>query len=178
MCDLSYQVSDEIFTKNGFSNIIKYNELSNYKSLLELLPQPLSYVVILIENKHNQGHWTCMVRKSITQIYYFDSYGAGIDQEFKFISPEKQDELGESVKYLSLLIDKLPPQISILVNRVPYQIDDPRICTCGRYCLFFLLSVVRGGATMSDFKKFLTKVKNECKITYDKAICILTKNFL
>ena len=58
--NLAYFGSNEdICRALGCSNdkIIKYSELANYTSLLQLLPKSFDYIIILIENDKKQLEW-------------------------------------------------------------------------------------------------------------------------
>ena len=65
--------------------IIKYSELSNYSCFSELLPNEQNFIVLLIEQKENSGHWVCIVREN-DNIYLFDSYGSSLDRELGFVA--------------------------------------------------------------------------------------------
>ena len=78
---LQQQIKEEItdgdltryFGKRDFKNIIKYSELANYSSIQQLLPRNKSWKIILIENEHNSGHWTLLLRYNNT-IEWFNSH--------------------------------------------------------------------------------------------------------
>ena len=74
------------------SDIIKYSELSNYKSIQELLPEKDSFKVLLIEDKQNSGHFVGLFRFDKT-IEYFNSYGAKWDTDWRFIPSQFQNEI-------------------------------------------------------------------------------------
>ena len=177
-CDLSKQVSDDELKHIGLSNIIKYGDLNRYGSLLDLLPDVGSYVIILIESKYNRGHWTCMIRKSKNLIYYFDSYGQGVDGELKFIAPEERRRLGEDQNILSRLISQLPKSIKVISNSIDYQKDSPEISTCGRHVMFFLMSVLKHGLTLEDYHKLIKTGMIKTGLDSDHLICMLTNQYL
>ena len=64
---------------DGKTKIVKYNEIPNYKNILELL-SPFNNVVILLETQQDFGHWICIKRIG-NMISFFDSYGDFPDQQ-------------------------------------------------------------------------------------------------
>lgn len=177
-CDLSKQVSDDELKNIGLSNIIKYGDLNRYDNLLDLLPDVGSYVIILIESKYNRGHWTCLVRKSKNIIYYFDSYGKGVDGELEFIAPEERQRLGESEKILTRLISQLPRSIRVISNHIDYQKDSPEVSTCGRHVMFFIMSILKHGLTMEQYHKLISIGVSKTRVNPDHLICMLTNEYL
>ena len=61
---LEYPLTDsDIETYLGKKvNIINFSELKNYNHIDELLPDDKSYVIILIEQDKNTGHWIALMR--------------------------------------------------------------------------------------------------------------------
>ena len=177
-CDLSKQVSDDELKNIGLTNIIKYGDLVRYNNILDLLPDVGSYVIILIESKYNRGHWTCLIRKSKNMIYYFDSYGKGVDGELEFIAPDERQRLGESEKLLTNLILRLPRSIRVVSNHVDYQKDSPEVSTCGRHVIFFLMTILKHGLTMDQYHELINTGMRKTGLDSDRLICLLTNKYL
>jgi hypothetical protein len=54
--------------------IIIYHELSKYHNIKELLNNDKDFCILLYEEKHLCGHWTCLTR-NLDNFTFFDSYG-------------------------------------------------------------------------------------------------------
>ena len=94
--------------------IIKYSELSKYSDLDQLLSKDKDYVVILIENSPNEGHWCGLLR--YTNMYErFDSYGFPVDADLKWATLQKRKQLHEDIPYSSNLLDKVIKSVYIII---------------------------------------------------------------
>jgi hypothetical protein len=64
--------------------IIKYSQLSKYSDLEQLLPKNKDYIVVLIENSPNVGHWRALLKYN-NILEWFDSYGVHPEGQLSFI---------------------------------------------------------------------------------------------
>ena len=71
---------EKYFGSGVESEIIKYSELANYKTIDELLPKPFDFRIILVEQKPMSGHWVLILKYGDT-IENFNSYGIEIDKQ-------------------------------------------------------------------------------------------------
>ena len=62
------------------TRIITYPELANYRTIEELLPRADDFVIILLLESPQSGHWCCLI-KVPSQFEYFDSYGFPVDYD-------------------------------------------------------------------------------------------------
>jgi hypothetical protein len=91
--DLKQKIRHEI-------KIVQYKDLFKYNNLLQLLPNKISILVILINTSPSaSGHWTVLIRQD-TLLTYFDSYGKYIDEELKYISNANRIILNKTKPYL------------------------------------------------------------------------------
>ena len=65
---------ERYFSRSVQKDIIKYSDLKNYSSIDQLLPKNKSFKFMLLESKHNSGHWLGLLRYNKT-IEFFNSYG-------------------------------------------------------------------------------------------------------
>ena len=145
--------------------IIKFQDLSKYNDIYQLLPKPKDYAVIFftddIQNNTNIGHWTCITRYK-NNFEFFDSYGLKEEDELKFISKEKRQRFGESIDYLKHLLEPVKHSN----NKYDYQSWDDGVSTCGRWCLLRIYLFQNGVYTNKEFhniimrKYFKMKFKN------------------
>ena len=130
---LSYPLSSSDIMKgmNGKTKIISYSQVSNYKSINDLL-YPYNNVVILYEWGNRIGHWTSLNKHPNGDLDFFDPYGYKPDDERSFIP----DEHWES-NFLSQLLANY--QGKIYYNEYPLQTKNKNIATCGRWVLMRLI---------------------------------------
>jgi hypothetical protein len=132
---------------NHKANLIKYNELKNYKSIEQVL-QPHGAAIILYEWKPNYGHWVCIFYSPVpNRIEFFDSYGYFFDDEKKFIPSDYWQQ-----PYLTfLLYDAQKRGFEIEFNNYQFQKRQTRgENTCGRWVGMRLLLRY---LTLEQFKK-------------------------
>ena len=155
--NLSYFGSNEdIMTalNCGPDNIIKYSELKNYNSLIELLPNRFDFKIILLETARNSGHWVCVIRIG-NIIECFNSYGVTIDSEFRFIPDVVERMLGESTRFLKKLIKK-NTIFQIVNNTYEFQSKSTDVATCSRWVIL-RIECARMGYSLQSFIKLIDK---------------------
>jgi len=161
--DLHYLVSNfdiQKKFKGQHIKIVTYQQLSNYNSLEQLLPQTECALFMLLKTSVNSGHWTVLVRYN-DNVYYFDSYGVIYDGELKHISPQLQYELGENNKTLTDLINSTSFNVSY--NHKQLQSHHSDINTCGKWCTVFAKTIL-SGITLNGFISGIEHLK----LTYEK----------
>lgn len=144
------------------NKIFKYSELADVENLDDILPKERDYLILLTENKRNEGHWCCLMKYN-NLFEWFDSYGgtkAGKpDGELSFISKAVKVMLGEDKHYLSRLLKK--SGCKVIYNKEKFQSLSDGINTCGKWTLARLISF-NCGFTLADFQ---TKVNESCEKT-------------
>lgn len=165
----SYSFSDEDMKRGmeGKTKIICYPDLKDYKNINELL-HPYDSVIILYLTSKNYGHWTCLFinPNDDDNICYFDSYGGAPDNPLSYNSPQKNISLGQDRKYLTMLMDSSPYNISY--NHFKLQKLAKNNSECGRYCILRL-----NLSYLSD-KQFANLLKNNKNYDSDFWVTILT----
>jgi len=128
-----YSLSDKDIRKltSGQTKIIKYVELSKYKSIDSVM-HPHNSLTILYETSPNYGHWVCLIRRGRI-IEHFDSYGLKPDDELKFIPEYFRNQSGRDIPHLSYLLYYATPRYEIHYNEYKLQSRDKEIATCGRW---------------------------------------------
>jgi hypothetical protein len=174
MCDISQELTDDNLRSKGLSKIIKYSQLNQCQDIREYLNQHSRYLIILLEVQRNEGHWICLAIKDPTTLYYFDSYGEGIDKEFGLhIPPQTREQLGERCDRLKQLLNGLPKQVKVEQNHIQYQADGNGINTCGKWCAVFIKCVLKGNMSMNNFHQFINSQKKQFGMSNDEIICKL-----
>ena len=116
---------------DGKVNIVKYSELYDYDKLSDLFKD--NSLIILYENKENEGHWCCMIRRG-QLVEFFDPYGIFPDQELKWLKNGEKFKKSSKQDFprLSQLMEESPYQLSF--NQHKFQKMGAGINTCGRFC--------------------------------------------
>ena len=177
--ELSYQVSNiDIMNKIMYPNktkIITYNKLAQVNDITELLPSRLCVCFILLRENESNAHWTVVARDA-SQIFYFDSYGVGIDGEMSNITEEERNILGENVNYLSRLLHNT--DLNVSWNNIEFQKyskGNNIVNTCGKWCTVFA-NCVFSGLTLTQFQDRIRTLSKQLKIPYDNLVCLVYDN--
>lgn len=147
------------------ARILKYSELSKYKTIQSLLPKHKSYVILLYPVQSIQsGHWVCLTRYGDV-IEYFDSYGGKPDTPFNWPT----SNFKKNRKYLSELLDKSK---KVVYNSIDFQSKkDPLISTCGAFVVFRILSMIELDADLEKNNLLLQTLKeSNPEMTFDDIV--------
>ena len=165
---LTDMISDDDITKyldkEGHQKIIKYSDLKTYKNIDELLPKFNDYKIILIESEVNSGHWTVVLKYKIKDqpvIEYFNSYGMKMGSDLNFISYYMNKLLGQGKNDLDNLLDTGKDQYSIIYNKKRFQSSNPKINTCGRWCLLRIIMMKHYHMDLYEFINFIEQLKDK-----------------
>ena len=141
----------------GDCKIITYPDLAKYNNLEELLPKPYDFVIILLLESPQSGHWCALLRYS-SVFEWFDSYGFPVDYDLThWLTPLQRLKLGESKKYLSYLLQGR----NYIYNKVKYQQMKPNINTCGSHVAYRCYKFKTASFTLRDYQQH---VNNTCKV--------------
>jgi hypothetical protein len=153
--------------------IILYPDLSKFQDLRELLINEKDCCIILYEEKHLEGHWTCITR--LNDLFeFFDSYGIRFDSELKWLSWKTRLQLNEAVPYLTNLLKGEKYDY----NKVKYQDDNPNIETCGDHVCHFLHCFLNLGMDLGTHKEYMNMLRKEMNQPYDYIVACYVKHEL
>lgn len=138
--------------------IIKYHELADVKDIYELLPEDNTFKIILVEMRHNVGHWTALCRTK-NQIIYFDSYSNQPDGQMRHIKAFWRKMLGQDDTYLTKLLKDVKDR-EVVWSKNRFQSVKDGTGTCGRWCILFLNMVLNFGYDIPEFEAF---IKHNCE---------------
>ncbi len=169
---LSYMVSNTDLIKkiNHKIRVIEYKYLYKYNNIIELLPNPFSILIILIDTSLTSGgHWTVLIRKDYI-LTYFDSYGKAVDEELQYINSNIRNQIHEDKKYLSMLLQKAIKQgYKLIYNSVKFQKYNYNINTCGKWVACFANSIIEG-LNLKEFQTLIKHKKKQVNMSYDELI--------
>jgi len=150
--------------------IYKYSDLARVKKITDILPTDKSFKVILIESRHNVGHWVVISRNKDT-IYFFDSYSNKPDGQLRYINSFWRKMLGQDETYLTHLLDKAKKDgWKIKYNKNRLQSLKGGGGTCGRWVILWLLMNLQMGYNLEDFEDFIDKHRKELGLTRDELV--------
>ena len=155
------------------SKIIKYSELDKYTCFADLLPKEQEFVVLLIEQKENSGHWVCIVREN-DDIYLFDSYGSSLDRELGFVAKSMRILLGEDKRFVERLINckcNNCQKLNIIENVSKFQSTNNDIATCGRWCILFVEMMHKMKYDLDQFASFVYTSSENLEKPTDILVC-------
>jgi hypothetical protein len=128
--------TDDIITgMEGKAKVVIYPELSRIGSLDQLF-EPYNKIILLYLTAPSYGHYVCLWRDIHHQVYYFDSYGGGIDGPLTYNTTEKNNSLGQGHKFLTNLLLQERPRV--FVNTYKLQKEGRADAECGRYAILRL----------------------------------------
>ena len=149
--------------------ITLYTDLSKYQNLHELLTEEKDCCIILYEEKHLSGHWTCLTRYD--QLFtFFDSYGIRFISELKMLI----SQLNEAVPYLTHPLKGERYDY----NKVKYQEDNPTIEACGDHVCHFLYCLLKLDMNLAKYKEYMNKLRKEMDQSYDYVVASFIQNVL
>jgi hypothetical protein len=161
--------------RNQFKNtpylikIVKFGDLDNYKTLLDLLPHRRCGLFILFEENKNKGHW-CLLSRNNMIIEFFDSYGFSSDEILKWNSIKKRIELDQLDNEMRNLIVKT--NFKFVRNKIPYQDrNDLNIATCGRHCCLRLKTIFDKNYSKKQYHQMMLYNKGISGMNYDEIVC-------
>ena len=145
------------------TRILKYSELKNYDTISDLLPKINDFVIILLEEDVNRGHWTALM-KPHDGYYYFNSYGQKYDTDISVIPLCIRRILQEDKREITRLLDGHPCDW----NRTKLQGERSQVC--GRWCILAITMCVFMGYSPADFIEFLKEKTKLLNKTYDQLV--------
>jgi hypothetical protein len=157
------------------NKIMKYSGFEDKNDINEVIPESRGYRIVLIETKHNTGHWTCLVRYDEKTLVWFDSYGLAPDQEFDFIPVKMQEILDEQAKPLTRLLKNFKSiGGKYNYNTIKFQQQIDGINTCGRWVTSYLYAFLHG-FSLKQFQNEMIMEKQQSGLTYDEVVVQCTK---
>ena len=150
------------------TDIISHQDLKNYNSIEELLPNDKSIKIIIYESKPNSGHWILIARYN-NIIEYFDPYGHKIDEPLKWINKNYKNTIDNN-NYLTQLLNKAKNKFDIVYNAKSFQSENEDIATCGRHCIFRALNILNDKNDLSSYIKMMNELKDITNFNYDDIV--------
>jgi hypothetical protein len=136
------------------THIWTYPELASVSHIDDCLDSLGRMILLYPLENENSGHWVALWRKG-KKLFYFDSYGKGVEEPKQWISQEKNEMMGQGQDHLTRLLRE--SGYEVYQNKYPYQPMDGSSATCGRWAVSRLIckdmDAKRFHATVQKFKK-------------------------
>ena len=146
--------------------IVTYPELSKYSTIEELLPNSYDFVIILLLESPASGHWTCLLKYN-GGYEFFDSYGNAPDADLThWLTPNERLKLGESQKYLSLLLQGKP----FIYNKIKYQVMRRGKNTCGDHVSYRCFLFKEKQFNLKDYQQHIENSTRLYGLTPDQLV--------
>ncbi len=148
--------------------IIKYNDLVNFKSIDDLLDKKKDITVILIEFGFNNGHWCGLLRYD-NNIEWFDSYGK---PPLHWVV---NNSYPQNPKILEQLLSNTKKKV--IYNKIEYQnLQDETLATCGRFLTLRFICLNKYNLNCDGFYTLMKYIKDDTNLSYDDIVSnIITK---
>ena len=154
------------------TDIIKYSDLKNYKTIDDLLPTDKSFRIILLEETYNSGHWIAIMRYGKT-CEIFNSYGYAPDYDWRFINRMMRVVLGEDTNELTRLMKQADEVgYDAIYNKKDFQSHGSNIQTCGRWVVL-RIEMMRMGYDLPQFVEFIQELCEKTKQPTDFVVSML-----
>lgn len=155
--------------------VVKYSELQNYKTINQLLKKKKDYIILLIEDEMNSGHFVAILRythKSYNKpvIEYFNSYGYKPSFELSKIDNNINNELGQNEPWLNYLLDSALDKYIVIYNTKRLQKLQNGINTCGKWCILRITLLKYRNYDLVEFINYIDTLKKKYKLSYDQII--------
>ena len=137
-----------------------------------MLPNKKDYVVILIEDNENHGHW-CSLSKFKNRYQWFDAYGNPVDADLKWTPMSVRKSLHEDMPYLTKLLNE--SDLDCIYNNIKYQEMDPGINTCGDHTCHYLSRMLHQNMDLGDYYKLMKEIKRRSGYNYDEIVALWVK---
>ena len=161
--------------QSAFPNckIVKYADLEIYESIYDLLPNSMDFCFILTEAKHNEGHWTVLIRNG-SNFEYFDSYSDSPKSILDFIPKYMNKQLGNNWSQdLGKIIKSIKPSDKFMYNKFPLQQEMSGVNTCGRWVIIRVSTFLKESMNNKQFLSFIKKQQRKVNKPFDEVICML-----
>ena len=113
--------------------IIRYGELKDIDNL-DTYMKDIKYLVILYEEEKHRGHWCCVIKDNVQNIFeFFDSYGTKPDEQLQDIPMVIRNNLNMEFPLLGQLMFESCRET--VYNDHKLQKLSDKISTCGKWVI-------------------------------------------
>ena len=154
--------------------ILQYSELANHSSLDSILPKAKDDCIILYEEEENSGHWVALLRYDDT-VEYFDPYGNKWDVPLKWNSRTENQQLGQTMKYLSGLLER--SNLKRTYSPYHFQRLNSTTNTCGSHCAHRIYRLRHDNMDLHDYYGYMEEAEEKLKANPDEVVAEFVDSF-
>ena len=154
--------------------ILKYSELANFPSLDYILPKPTDDCVILIEEEPDSGHWVALLKYE-GMVEFFDPYGNKWDTELSWIPREKREQLGETQKYLSGLLERT--NLKRIYSPYHFERTSNKVNACGSHCAHRIYRLRHDNMDLHDYYSYMEEAEEKLHASPDEVVAEFVDSF-
>ena len=115
------------------ADVVLYEDLHTFESLDELFGDKEA-VFLMVQQSPNWGHWVALLKNKKTKtIEFFDPLGVYPDDQLAWTKPKMRKQLHMDKPYLTMLLEEVPDDWKLVYNKTPFQKDQKKVNTCGRF---------------------------------------------
>ncbi len=154
--------------------ILQYSDLANHSTLDSILPKTKDDCIILYEQEEDSGHWVALMRYDNT-VEYFDPYGNKWDVPLSWISREKRQQLGESQRYLSGLLER--SNLKRTYSPYHYERTSNKVNTCGSHSAHRIYRLRHDNMDLIDYYTYMENAEEKLKANPDEVVAEFVESF-
>ena len=158
--DLRHILGDDL-------KIVQYSDLSKYSTLNDLLPKPTDDCIILYEEEEDSGHWVALLKYGNT-VEYFDPYGSKWDTPLTWNTRIENQQLGQSMKYLSGLLER--SNLKRIYSPYHFQKLNGTVNTCGSHCAHRIYRLRHDNMDLHDYYGYMEDAEHKLKASPDEVV--------
>ena len=154
--------------------ILQYSELANHSTLDSILPKTKDDCIILYEQEEDSGHWVALMRYDNT-VEYFDPYGNKWDTPLTWNSRGKNQELGQSQRYLSGLLERS----NLRRTYSPYHFErtNKNVNTCGSHSAHRIYRLRHDNMDLVDYFSYMENAEEKLNASPDEVVAEFVDSF-
>lgn len=154
---------------SGRLPVVDYQKVIDAKSIHDVFPQDTDCIVIFYPAQREEhpaggtmtmGHFTCLIRNmDLNTFFFYDPLAYKIDGYKKFTNRRKLyvEQVNSLVRHF---IDAIEDGWSVDYNNHQHQSRQPKVATCGRWCIFRCMDGCKE-LTNDGFHKIVGKMWNQ-----------------
>lgn len=169
LCELdTIPLSNDAFVNSlgiDEEDILKYSELSKYKTIDELLPNNGDFKIVFLDWGSAVGHWVICYKQN-NKYCYSNSFGNAPDKDLNVLTRCMKRILGENVAQFERLLGKNK------IYHSKYRLQGKNSNSCGRYVIS-RIQCLKLNMDNKEYHEYLDGLRNKYDLSYDLVVCLL-----
>lgn len=149
----------------GANHIKKYSDLADYDDIDDVFGED-NFVILLIEDHKDSGHWVAILRYDNGTVEQFDPYEGTIDSELKYVPKPTREKLRE----VKLTLTALLKERKSVSSGYRFQELKKNVDTCGRHIVCRILMFLGGGMELPEYIRWFKMMKKKTGMSGDELV--------